>query len=215
MLPDPKKVARVLKDTFFKTAEERQDEKELNRDVQMRLAKARLRRHIAQQHSMAQRLTDLARRALALNDETRFRQVGRQLLWTRQDIRRWEQYLLSMEILEARRDQARASVDLIQAIKAMSASLAEMAGPENLAEVQRELEQGLARAASLEERMKVMMEALDATLESQSPVKEDALEGLESDLLEEIRHQEAAAFDPEIEEGLRRIRLELERQGSE
>ena len=86
------------------------------------MGKTRLQRHLNKQKKMASRLKALAKRALSINDEARFNQVGRQLLWTRQDIRRWEQYLLSLEILEARRDQVRASSDLIEAIKGVEYS---------------------------------------------------------------------------------------------
>lgn len=211
MLPDPKKVADVLKKTF-RSAEERRQEAELERQVQFRMGKTRLQRHIAKQKKMASRLNNLAKRALSLNDEARFRQVGRQLIWTRQDIQRWEQYLLSLEILEARRDQSQASVDLLQSIKALSESLGEMAGPQDVAALQQELESGLARAASLEERMGVVMEVMDTTLSAEIQVDEDALEGLESRLAEEVASQEAVTFNSQIEEGLRKIRQELENQ---
>jgi len=211
MLPDPKKVANVLKKTF-RSAKERRQEAELERQVQFRMGKTRLQRHIAKQKKMASRLNNLAKRALSLNDEARFRQVGRQLIWTRQDIQRWEQYLLSLEILEARRDQSQASVDLLQSIKALSESLGEMAGPQDVAALQQELESGLARAASLEERMGVVMEVMDTTLSAEIQVDEDALEGLESRLSEEVASQEAATFNHQIEEGLRKIRQELENQ---
>jgi hypothetical protein len=211
MLSDPEKVARTIK-RIFRSADERRQEAELDRDVQIRMGKVRLQRHIARQKKMASRLKNLAKRALSLNDEARFRQVGRQLLWTRGDIQRWEQYLLSLEILETRRDQVKASVELIHSVKAMSESLANVSVPGEISELQRELEQGLARATSLEERMAVMMEAMDATLSAEVLVDGDALTNLEAGLVEEVAAEEAAAFDREIEEGLRKIRREFEKE---
>lgn len=209
MLPEPEKVARMIKG-IFKSAEERRQEAEMDREVQVRMGKARLQRHIQKQKKMAVRLRSFAKRALAINDEARFRQVGRQLLWTQKDIQRWEKYLLSLEILQARRDQAKASVELIQAIKAMSESMAEMTGPQNMAELQRELETGLARASSLDERMAVMMEVMDASVSADTLVDEGQLADLEADLTEDIVREEGSEFDREIEEGLRQIRNELE-----
>lgn len=212
MLPDPKKVAKFLNRTIFRSAEERKREQELERDVQVRITKGRIRGYLESQNKMVTQLTTLAKRALALGDETRFRQVGRQLLWTQKDILRWERYLLSFEILEARRGQAKASVDLLASVKALGESLAEMAGPENMGEMQRELETGLARASNLEERMELMMDMVDHTLASDMKVDEGALEGLEANMTDEITRQEAEKFDPEIESGLRKIREELEKQ---
>lgn len=209
MLPEPEKMARAVK-KLFRTAEEKRQEAELNRDVQVRMGRARLQRHIQNQKKMALKLRSLAKRALALNDEARFRQIGRQLIWTQQDMQRWEQYLLSLELLQARRDQSRASVELLNAIKAMSESMSAMAGPQNVAELQRELEQGLARAGNLDERMAMMMEMMDATLAADVQVDEGALEGLQTHLTNEVVRAETSSFDQEIEAGLRRIRKQLE-----
>lgn len=212
MLPDPKDVAKTI-NRIFRNREERQQDVEFNRDVQVRMGKTRLKRHLANQKNMVIRLKALAKRALSLNNETKFRQVGRQLLWTQQDIQRWEQYLLSLEVLEARRDQARASVDLIKSVKAMSDSLSDLAAPGQMSELQRDLEEGLARASSLEERMAVMMDVMDSTLTADMVVDESALTDLEDGLTDEIAQQEAAMFDEEIEASLSKIRDELESKG--
>ena len=209
MLPEPKKVARLIKKAF-RSAEERRKEAEFDRDVQVRMGKTRLKRHIAKQKQMSLQLRRLAKRALEINDQARFRQAGRQLLWTQRDLRRWEKYLLSLELLEARRDQVKTSVELIQSIKAMSESLNELAEPGQIGELQRELEVGLARASNLEERMAVMLDVMDSTLSADMLIEEEGLTALEEGLSEEVAGEEAAAFDREIEEGLRQIRKELE-----
>ena len=209
MLPEPKTVAGAIR-RLFRSGEEKRQEAELNRDVQVRMGRTKLQRHIQNQKKMALRLRGLAKRALAINDEARFRQVGRQLIWTQSDIQRWEQYLISFELLQARRDQAKASVELIKAIKATSESLAALTGPQNVAELQRELETGLAQASSLDERMAIMMDLMDSTLASDMVVEEDRLEDLEANLTDEVIREEASDFDREIEDGLRKIRKELE-----
>ena len=211
MLPEPKKVARLIKKAF-RSAEERRKEAEFDRDVQVRMGKTRLKRHIAKQKQMSLQLRRLAKRALEINDQARFRQAGRQLLWTQRDLGRWEKYLLSLELLEARRDQVKASVELIQSIKAMSESLNELAEPQRIGELQRELEEGLARASNLEERMAVMLDVMDETLSADMLTEEEGLLGLETALSDEVAGEEAGAFDRQIEEGLRQIRKELEEE---
>jgi len=210
MLPTPKKVADTIKKKLFQTQEERLQEAELNRDVQLRLGKTRLKRHITHQNDMQRRLTSLAKQALQINDETRFRMVGKQLLWTQQDITRWEKYLLSLELLEARREQVKSSIELIQAVKAMSDSMADLSSPEKIADLQIELEKGLARASNLDERMEIMMEMMDSALEDGISVDESALADLETVLSEKVANEESAKFDREIEDGLRNIRKALE-----
>jgi len=211
MLPEPKQVAKLIKKAF-RSAEERRKEAEFDRDVQVRMGKTRLKRHIAKQKQMYMRLRRLAKRALEINDQARFRQAGRQLLWTQRDLERWEKYLLSLELLEARRDQVKASVELIQSINAMSESLNELAEPQRIGELQRDLEEGLARASNLEERMAVMLDVMDETLSAEMLTEEDGLLSLETALSDEVAVEEATAFDRQIEEGLRQIRKELEEE---
>jgi hypothetical protein len=213
MLPTPKKVADTIRKTLFQSKDERQQEKEAGRDVQVRMGMAHVRRHILHQKEMERRLTAYAKEALRINDEVRFRQVGRQLLWTQQDVRRWEKYLLSLELLNARRDQVKSSVEILQTLKAMGDSLNDLAGPEQLSNWQTELEKGLARATSLDERMEVMMDTMDSALESDVPVDDNSLHELENSLSEKVAGEEASAFEGQIEAGLRNIRKELEDEG--
>ena len=212
MLPTPKKVADTIKKKLFQSANEKLQEAEVNRDVQIRMGKARVRRHIAHQKEMVHRLPGFARQALKINDEARFRQVGKQLLWTQQDVNRWEKYLLSLELLEARRDQVKSSVEILKAVKAMGESLADLTSPEQVTSLQVEMEKALARATSLDERMEIMMEAMDTTLGADVQVDEGALEKLQESLSERVSGEEAAEFDSQIETGLREIRRQLENE---
>ena len=212
MLPTPKKVADTIKKKLFQSANEKLQEAEVNRDVQIRMGETRVRRHIAHQKEMVHRLTGIARQALKINDEARFRQVGKQLLWTQQDVNRWEKYLLSLELLEARRDQVKSSVEILKAVKAMGESLAGLTSPEQVTSLQVEMEKALARATSLDERMEIMMEAMDTTLGADVQVDEGALEKLQESLSERVSGEEAAEFDSQIETGLREIRRQLENE---
>lgn len=210
MLPTPKKVADTIKKKLFQSPEEKLQEAEVNRDVQIRMGETRVRRHITHQKDMVHRLTGIARQALKINDEARFRQVGKQLLWTQQDVNRWEKYLLSLELLEARRDQVKSSVEILKAVKAMGESLADLTSPEQVTSLQMEMEKALARATSLDERMEIMMEAMDSTLGADVQVDEAELEKLHESLSERVSSEEAAEFDSQIETGLREIRRQLE-----
>jgi hypothetical protein len=208
MIPEPRDVANFMR-KIFRSAEERRRETEAARQEQVSLTKMHIRRHINTQQQMVLRLTGLAKRALSINDELHFRQVGKQLLYAKGDAQRWEKYLLSLELLEARRDQLKTSAELIQAVKAMSDSLAELASPQHIGQLQQELEKGLARAETVEDRMAVMMEMMDSALEAGVPLDEKGMTDLESGLSQEVASEEKATYDREIEDGLRKIRSEL------
>ena len=208
---NPRQLARAVR-RLFRSASEKRQEEETRRTVQIRMGRVRIRRLIAQQRTLEKRLLDLAKRAVALGDEARFRQLGKQVLQVRQNIRRWERYLLTLEMLEARRDQARASVELVEAVKAINASLESLTAPEDITALQQSLEKSLAQAATVEERTEVMLEAMDAALDAEMPLDETSLADLQQTLTDEVIRDEQATFDPEIEEELRRIRADLEQK---
>jgi len=209
LLPDPKKVANFLNRTLFKPAEQRRQEEETNRQVKIRLGMTRIRRHLSRQRDLRARLLALAKRALALNDQERFRQIGHQILQIETNLVRWEKFLLSLEVLEAQNDRLRATVDVIETLQTLSESLAETGQSERMAQLQMDLEANLARAASVEERLEAMMETIDGALTGDVRADEGALQQLERELSEQIAQEEARAFDPQIEQSLQKIRQEL------
>lgn len=207
---DPKGVARVIRG-FIKSPQERKEEAELERTLQIKMAKTRLRRHINQQKEMSTRLKGLARQALAINDTGAFKKIARQYIWTNNDVQRWERYSLSLEMMEARRDQVKASVDLLSSIRAMSDSLSDLAAPEKIGELQLEIERGLAKASTVEEKLDSMMDIMDSTLASDMPVGEDELRELAQVFSDDVIESENAAFDPDIEQLRQKIRNEMQK----
>lgn len=212
MLPDPKDVAGGIKH-LFRSKEEKLKAIEDERDLQLRQGKNRIRLHIAHQKEMLPRLRALARRALAMGDEGRFRQVGKQLLWTEADITRWDKFSLTLEMLEARRDQVRASADLIHTVKIMTDSMADLAGTEQVSQLQEQLDRSLAQADSMDQKIDVMMGMMDTTLAQGIPADETAIEKLRESLGEEIVNQGNPQVDKDIEAGLEKIRKQLETEG--
>ncbi len=197
------KTAQDILDWF----ERRDAEKEVQREVKIRQAKVSIRRHINNQQRMAQRLWELGKRALALQDEAQFRRIGALYLKTQEDVERWERYMLTFETLEARRDQAQATAAFLDALKAMNESLMKAASPQTLARLQRDLAEGLARAETLEERMQVMMEISDDALGGTGSA--ERLADLERMMSAEVERDEADIYDARIQEGLRKIREEM------
>lgn len=208
MLPDPKDVAKGIKH-IFRSKEEKQEAIENERDVQLRQGKSRIRAYVNHQREMLPRLRALARRSLEMGDEARFRQVGKQLIWTENDIARWDKYTLTLDLLEARRDQVRASANLVHTVKVMTDSMTDLAGTEQVSQLQQQLDRSLARADSMDEKINLMMEMMDTTLAQGIPQDEASMEKLRESLGEEIVTKGGAQTDQALEAGLQRIRKEL------
>ncbi|MHC1783628.1 MAG: hypothetical protein AB9891_12890 [Anaerolineaceae bacterium] len=208
MLPDPKDVASGIKH-LFRSKEEKQNAVELQRDLKLVEGKNRIRAYIAHQQQMIPRLRGLAKRALAMGDEARFQQIGKQLIWTENDIVRWEKYSLTLDMLESRRDQVRASTDLISTVKVMTDSMTDLAGTEQVNQLQGQLDKSLAQASAMDEGITKMMEGMDAALAQSIPADEKSLEKLRDSLGEEIVSQGSSPLDKEIETGLNNLRSQL------
>lgn len=209
MLPDPKDVAKGIKH-IFRSKEEKQNAVENERDLQLRQCKSRIRAYINHQREMQPKLRTIAKRALEMGDEARFRQVAKQILWTENDIVRWDRYTLTLDMMEARRDQVRASANLVHTVKVLTDSMSEFAGAEQVTELQQQLDRSLAQADSMDAKIDVMMNMMDSTLAQGMPADETALEKLRETLGDEIVAQAGGQRDEALEAGVQRLRRQLE-----
>jgi len=196
--------------------ENRRRTKEIERDIESRRGKAQIRRHIKKQNEVKKKLWGLGRRALELGDQRQFRQIGKHYLWTLDDIKRWERYLLAFETIEARRDQARSMAEFMRSVQAMSQSMLANASPKAIAETERDLQLGIARAQDLEQTLDYLMDFTEDTIFGMEEVGDEdvetAIRELERAMAEEGEAGTATAdevLDARIEEGLRQIEAEM------
>lgn len=189
--------------------EQRRQKQQFEREIQVRQGKKRIRKHIEKQRGAERRLWQLGKRALQLHDHVQFGKIGKQILWTQKDVERWERYLLNMETMEARRDQVQTSADFMQTIQALSQSMLVGADPRTLAQTQRDMEMGLARAESLNERLDMFMGMADDMLYSVDLSDIDELRGIEEAIEREAVGEEVGDWDAEIAAGLERIRAQM------
>lgn len=196
--------------------ENRRRTKEIERDIQARQGKARIKRHIAKQQAMSKHLWELGKKALQLGDKKQFRQLVLQYMWTLEDIKRWERSLLTFEAIEARRDQARATADFLNSIQAMSKSILASASPEGMAQVQRDLEMGIARAQDMEERLSLILDMTDETVFTPEELTDDELgarlQEIEKAMTSEAEQEATAEFDARIEAGLKQIEEQMRKE---
>ncbi|HOU23283.1 MAG TPA: hypothetical protein PKW05_08960 [Anaerolineae bacterium] len=194
----------------------RQRTKEIERDIKARHGRARVKTQIARQKDLSKRLWSLAKQALQLNNKGRFRQVAVEYMRTLANIDRGENALFTFDLIEARRDQARATADFLAAIRAMSESMLASASVQGMAETQHTLEMGISRAKDMEERMSYILDMAGETFASSDEFSEEEL-GLklgeiEKAMATEAEHEEGTGMDERIESGIKRIEEELRKE---
>jgi hypothetical protein len=207
----------------FDFIEERRREKEIERDMQARRGKMQIQRHINNQKKMSTKLWEMGKRAMELGDKRQFTSIGKQYLWTLEDVKRWERYLLAFESIEARRDQARSMSEFMKSVNAMSKSMMANSNPESIARTQKDLEVGLARAQNLEQMLDYMMDMTDETIFNTEMLGEDeqndAIKALEQEMKREtaVEGEKATAqdsVDSRIADGLKAIEQEMRKDVS-
>jgi len=185
--------------------DKRRREQEMERSMQVRQGKRRIQQYIDKQRQMERRLLVLGKRALQLSDDRQFYQIGKQVLWTRDDINRWERYLLSLEMVEARRDQAKMTGEFFGSLQAVSESLLAGSKSADLVKIQSQLESGIAQAQDLEQRLDMFMEMADVSI--YPPERSDRYE-LE-DLQGELRTGLEPLYGGEQDDRLQALRNEI------
>jgi hypothetical protein len=172
--------------------------------------------HLKRQERTGQRLWELARRALQLDDQRQFEQIARQYVWTIEDIARWRRYQLVLDTTAIRRDQARAVGVFMRSVQGLSGALLAGADRESRQALEIDLAQGVERAEDLEEVMDRLLMLTQDTVVAMGRVRP-----LESEpLLDEIeaaisRHGGVPAaeegLDARVAEGMRLIAQEADR----
>lgn len=201
---------------FVEGWENRKQEREIERDLEARRGKMQIQRHIKKQQEMSKKLWALGKRALVLDDTRQFEQIGKQYLWTLQDIKRWERSLLTFEAIEARRDQVKSVGEFMKSVQAMSKSMLANAKPADLAKMQRDVEMGLARAQNLEQTLDYLMDMTDETVFAMDESADTELDASLQELAKTMKQETETPpaddnLDARIAEGLKKIEEEMKK----
>ena len=188
------------------------EEKELERTIESRRGKKTIQRYIKKQKDMLPKLWQMGREALRLEDEHQFQQTMVQYLWTEQQVTRWERYLLTFEMVEARRDQAHSTKEFLSALQAMGRSMIANADPKDVAQMQKDLQMGLARAEAMEDRMNIIMEMTDDYVYELEETDEGAMAELRTAMQGESAG-EADGLDQRIGERMKQIEAQMRKEG--
>ena len=180
---------------FFKS----QQEKEMERRMQVRQGRRKVERHIKTQQKQVQRYWELAKRAYNLGNRDMLLKLANLISKTRQDIKRWEERLLYFDMIEAMRDQALAGAEFAKAFQAMSQTILASADPSVLNSIQIELEKSMMVADELEDRLEDFQSSMDDMLEATSSEDRAELAEILRIIQSEAEKEPQEELDPEIQ----------------
>jgi oligoribonuclease NrnB/cAMP/cGMP phosphodiesterase (DHH superfamily) len=123
-----------------------------------------------------------------------------------------ERQLLSIETALQLKNQVESDAEFAKAMLAVSKSIAELYGSTDMVKTQKDFEQALVKAQTLQERMQLFLDMTSENMMSQElPESEDLISDKEIDkmLEDEIAHEEGGITDKDVERGLEEIDKEL------
>jgi hypothetical protein len=149
------------------------EQREMEAQLKVRQGKGRIQRYIQQAKRAADRSWQLAKQAFRLGDQDQFRKLAANYLHVREEINRWERYLVRLDTLELRRNQMAAAGEFMQSVQAMSASIMRGANPEDIAKMQLQLEQATHKVDMVEQTLDMAIENVDDALMGTSGLSDE------------------------------------------
>jgi hypothetical protein len=192
--------------------ERRRQRKEIERKIQAKEGKRHIDRHVRNQQKRLRQYWELAKRAYRLGDRPTFEKISKAIAGTRQDINRWERLMVTFELFEAQRDQAKAGSEFMRAFEAMAKSMLISADPADMARIMQRADMALALSDQMEDRLEDLMEMTDETLADVEAEHQGELAEIMKAIQAEAEEGAEPGFDEDLESAMKQIDEALQRR---
>jgi len=139
---------------MFKSRQARQFELK----TRVRQGNLRIQKFVARLTKQADEYSILARRAFDLEDHEQFRQLASGYIQCQDTIRRWERYLVRLQTLELRKSETEATQEFLSSMNAITRSILQGVKPEDVANLQTDMEAAISHSEELEETLSIALE---------------------------------------------------------
>lgn len=191
------------------------EEKRIERDIEVRKGVNALKRNIRDLAKHERSYVEKAKRAKRIGDREQYEFLKRQLKKTAAQRRIRERQLLSIETAVQIKNQVESDADFARSMGSVAKAIAEVYGSVDFAKTQKNFEKAMMQAETLQQQMEVFLEmtqehVMAGEVEGENEVISDA--EIDRMLEEETTRDEGASVDREIEQGLKDIQDELDRE---
>ena len=172
---------------------ESREMKKSRRQVAIRMSKKRVQQYVGECRRMGEKYTDMAKRALALDNKPQCDQyLMRRIQYSRQ-ANKWESFLLRMEDLSLRGQMSDAMNGLISGMQALTKEIRAGVSAKDMNKAITELNLTTTQLEQTEEQFTASMDGLD--LEIGTPASEDTATEVPAEMREEIESLRSELFD--------------------
>lgn len=186
------------------------DEKNMERSMEIKRGINKIKRNIGKLVTHEHDWLKKAKQAKKIDDKQQFTFLRAQLKRTAAQRKLRERQLLSLETALQIKNQAEADVDFATSMASMSKAVADLYGSVDMAKTQLQFEKAMAQAETMKERMDMFLDVINESFTAETE-EEDLVDDKEIDALleEEVVHEEKAASDQDIDEGLKDLEEEM------
>ncbi|MFN0056877.1 MAG: hypothetical protein ACKVX7_00340 [Planctomycetota bacterium] len=198
---------------LFKSREERR----IEREIEVRKGVNLIRRNIRNLERNETDYLQKAKRAHQLGSQQQAAFLKQTLKRTTAQRRMMERQLLSIETAVQIKNQAESHAQFARAMNAVSRGIAEAFGNTDLVATQRDFEQAMAKAQSMEERMDVFLDMTSGAMNGYEGAGDEVVTDAEIDRMvadEVLAEESTGELDQNIQQGLADVRQELKRKVS-
>ena len=186
--------------------------RELEAELQFKRSQKKIDQFISKLKKSEKKYWELAKKALALGDKRQFKEIGSAYLRVRNQIKRWEQYCLKLDMVKLKRDEMAMTGEFMQTMTDMAQSILQGANPEEIQVMQEKLEKAFVKVETVSDTMELVMDAGSESIMGGESVDENQLAELEKLASEEVGHVETTDLDAKISAGLKDIEAELKKE---
>jgi len=195
---------------LFKSNEERR----LERDIRIRQGIRRIEKAIAEQTRFADEFVKNARHAKQIGDQASYQFIRNSLKKTATIKRLLERQLLAVKNALLIKRQAEASADFAQAMATMAREVSRLYGDTDLERTQVDWEKALMQSQSMEERMQMFLDSIEAGAAADvSAAATEAISDEEIDRMIAAEEEVAAAREAQQMSALRAELDALKQEG--
>lgn len=133
--------------------------RDLESRIRFRRSKCHVQKYVQEAQNSAQKFWKLACEAFRLGDQEQFQLIAAQFLRVQATIGRWQRFMLKLEALELTRNEVATTREFLQSIGELTAAINHTASPQEIARMQADVEQAIAKSKSQEELLDLAMEA--------------------------------------------------------
>ncbi len=187
------------------------EEKRLEREIEMKRTIAQIKKNIREQQQFTQSYIDQAKRAKRIGDLATLQQLKGLIKKTATVVKMRERQLLSLEMTLQIKKQAESDSEFAKAMSTFAQSIAAVYKSVDYVQVAKQTEEAFQRANTIQERMQLMLDMTQDSINTNMESSEDLVSDKDIDKMidEQVMAEDGQKLDAEISKGIKQIEDEL------